>query len=165
MASLTRSMQRLGAITLGAATLAVTMSGGVTGDGAIGKASAQGFDLRRLFTSNPPAGSTGSVPQPATGIPEWSGESGSSGHPAMQADAIRAAATNFRTCLQELWPLAERRGVTRASFDAQTAGLTPDLRIMDLMDSQPEFRRSLGDYLDNLVSRARIDTGRKCVAE
>src|SRR3954471_8685151 len=153
MASLIRSMQRLGTITLSAAALAAT----VTGD-----AWAQGFDLRSLFTLNPP---TGSVPQPATGIPEWSGESGSSGHPAMQADAIRTAAASFRSCLEELWPTAERRGVTRANFDAQTAGLTPDLRIMDFMDAQPEFTRSLWDYLDTLVSDARIENGRKVLAQ
>src|SRR6185369_12363517 len=162
MASLIRSMQRLGAITLGAATLAATVSGGVTGDGVIGKAWAQGFDLRRLFSSNPP---TGSVPQPATGVPEWSGESGSSGHPAMQADAIRAAAASFPSCLEGLWPQAERRGVTRANFDAQTASLTPDLRIMDFMDAQPEFTRSLWDYLDTLVSDTRIENGRKILAQ
>jgi len=61
--------------------------------------------------------------------------------------------------------MAERRGVTRASFDAQTAGLTPDLRIMDFMDAQPEFTRSLWDYLDTLVSDARIENGRKVLAQ
>ncbi len=166
MASLIRSLQRLGAITLsaitlGAATLAATVTGGVTGD-AIGGAWAQGFDLRSLFSLNPP---TGSVPQSATGVPEWSGESGSSGHPAMQADAIRASAANFRNCVEELWPLAERRGVTRANFDAQAAGLTPDLRIMDFVDAQPEFTRSFWDYLDSLVSDARIENGRKILAQ
>jgi lytic murein transglycosylase len=150
-------MQRLGAITFAGATLAATVTGGVTND-----AWAQGFDLWRLFSSNPP---TGSVPQDVSGTPEWSGESGSSGHPAMQADAIRAAAARFRTCLEELWPLAERRAVTRANFDAQIAGLTPDLRIMDLMDAQPEFTRSLWDYLDTLVSDARIENGRKILAQ
>src|SRR5215510_10435688 len=114
MASLIRTMQRLGVMTFGAATLAATVTGSVW---------AQGFDLRSLFSSNPP---TAAVTPPATGALEWSGESGSSGHPAMQADAIRAAAANFRNCLAEQWPLAERRGVTRAHFDAQTAGLTPD---------------------------------------
>src|SRR5262245_14924349 len=157
MASLNRSMQRLGAITFAAATLAATVTGGVTGD-----ARAQGFDLWRLFSSNPP---TGSVTRDVTGAPDWSGESGSSGHPAMQADAIRAAAASFRTCLEELLPLAERRAVTRANCDAQTAGLTPDLRIMDFMDAQPEFNRSLWEYLDTLVSDARIESGRKILVQ
>src|SRR5215467_8076383 len=148
MTSLIRSIQRL----------AATVTGGVTGSDAW----AQGFDLRTLFSLNPP---TGSVTQPAIGTPEWSGESGSSGHPAMQADAIRAAAANFRSCLEELWPYAARRGVTRADFDAQTAGLTPDLRIMDFLDAQPEFTKAPWEYLDTLVSDVRIETGRKLLAQ
>ena len=118
-------------------------------------------------------GSTGSVsrqqPAPvasdARTAPEWSGESGSSGHPLMTADAIRAAAANFRNCLEGLWPLASRRGVRAQVFDAQTAGLTPDLRIMDLLDGQPEFTKSFWDYLDLLVSDARIETGRDMLAQ
>ena len=91
---------------------------------------------------------------------EWSGESGASGHPTMQASAIRAAAANFRNCLEEMWPLAAKRGVPRATFDSLIAGLTPDLRIMDLMDSQPEFTRAIWDYLDLLVTDERIADGR-----
>jgi membrane-bound lytic murein transglycosylase B len=99
------------------------------------------------------------------GAPEWSGESGSSGHPLMTADAIRTAAANFNACLETLWPAAERRGVTRAVFDAQTAALTPDLRIMDLLDAQPEFTKAIWDYLDLLVSEDRVQNGRAVLAK
>ena len=78
----------------------------------------------------------------------------------MTADAIRAAAANFRGCLEGLWPQAQRRGVSRAVFDAQIADLTPDLRIMDLLDAQPEFTKSVWDYLDILVNEDRIRNGR-----
>src|SRR3954469_12528965 len=64
-----------------------------------------------------------------TGKNDWSGEAGASGHPLMSADAIRNAAANFPQCLERLWPEASRRGVTRATYDAQTRGLTPDLKI------------------------------------
>jgi lytic murein transglycosylase len=50
--------------------------------------------------------------------------------------------------------------VPRSVFAAQVSGLTPDLRIMDLLDAQPEFTKSFWDYLDLLVSDARIDNGR-----
>ncbi len=102
---------------------------------------------------------TGTLPPPAGR--EWSGESGASGHPLMSAEAIRAAAANFRGCLEGLWPAAARRGVSRATFDAQIAALAPDLRIMDLLDSQPEFTKSFWDYLDVLVTDARIQKGRE----
>jgi len=42
------------------------------------------------------------------------------------------------------------------TFDRYTAGLTPDLSIMDLLDAQPEFNKSPWDYLDLLVGDERI---------
>jgi membrane-bound lytic murein transglycosylase B len=116
----------------------------------------------------PPTGSVAPPLHPQPAAPngrEWSGESGASGHPLMTADAIRAAAANFDNCLDGLWPHAARRGVSRDSFIRHTAGLTPDLRIMDLLDSQPEFTKSLWDYLDVLVSDARIARGREMLAQ
>ncbi len=94
-------------------------------------------------------------------VPEWTGEDGSSGHPQMKASAIRAAAANFQSCLEGMFPLAARRGVSRASFDRHTKGLTPDLRIMDLVDSQPEFTKAFWDYLDILVNDARVANGQE----
>jgi peptidoglycan lytic transglycosylase B len=120
--------------------------------------------LTRLF--QPPAAH--SVPAPAAapaGAREWSGQSGASGHPLMTAEAIRAAAAEFGDCLAGLWPLAARRGVARETFEGYTAGLTPDLRLMDLLDAQPEFTKSTWDYLDALVSDERIARGREILAQ
>jgi lytic murein transglycosylase len=106
---------------------------------------------------------TGAIPYAAPttrSAPPWSGESGSSGDPAMTADAIRAAAANFQGCLGRLWPLAAKRKISRATYVAVTRDLTPDLRIMDLLDNQPEFTKSFWDYLDILVTDARIEQGR-----
>jgi membrane-bound lytic murein transglycosylase B len=131
----------------------------------------QGFDLRLLFGFGPSPSSpatTGTISPPtaaAPTAPEWSGESGASGHPEMTAEAIRAAAANFRNCIAALWPLAERRGIPREIFEANVAGLTPDLRIMDLLDAQPEFTKSIWDYLDILVSEERIANGRAILAQ
>lgn len=104
---------------------------------------------------------TGALSQPTPRqTAEWSGLSGSSGHPLMTADAIRASAANFHACLQRLWPAAAHRGISRNVFTANTAALTPDLRIMDLLDNQPEFTRSVWNYLDILVTDERIERGR-----
>jgi lytic murein transglycosylase len=114
------------------------------------------------------AQTTGTLSFPVPGPPapkEWSGESGASGHPLMTADAIRAAAADFPNCIARMWPLAQKRGVSRESFDTYTAGLTPDLRIMDLLDDQPEFTKSFWDYLDGLVSDARIQRGRELLVQ
>src|SRR4029077_13185534 len=106
--------------------------------------------------------------QPATpgaSAPPWSGEDGASGHPMMAASAIREAAANFDNCVASMWPEAARRNIAQASFQRFTAGLEPDLRIMDLMDSQPEFTKSIWDYLDILVNDTRLAKGREILAK
>src|SRR5689334_18402789 len=104
---------------------------------------------------------TGALSQPTRQqASAWSGESGSSGHPLMTAEAIRAAAATFHSCIERLWPAAAKRGISRSVFAAQTASLSPDLRIMDLLDNQPEFTKSIWDYLDVLVTDERIEQGR-----
>ena len=104
---------------------------------------------------------TGALPQPTPQqTMEWSGQSGASGHPLMTAEAIRASAANFHSCIQRFWPAAAKRGISRNTFAKYTAALTPDLRIMDLLDNQPEFTKSVWDYLDILVTGERIERGR-----
>jgi membrane-bound lytic murein transglycosylase B len=119
--------------------------------------------LTHLFQPLAPA----SVPAPggSSGSGDWSGQSGASGDPRMTADAIRAAASDFGNCLAGLWPAAERRGVSRANYERFTAGLTPDLHIMDLLDAQPEFNKATWDYLDLLVSDGRIARGRELLTQ
>jgi lytic murein transglycosylase len=81
----------------------------------------------------------------------------------MSAEAIQAAAADFHSCLERMWPMAARHGITRNAFSAYTASLTPDLRIMDLLDNQPEFTKSFWDYLDVLVTDERIRKGREVI--
>ncbi|MDP3693296.1 lytic murein transglycosylase [Bradyrhizobium sp.] len=106
-----------------------------------------------------PAPAASSAPLP------WTGQDGASGHPAMTASAIREAAANFDNCVASMWPEAARRRISQASFQRFTAGLAPDLRIMDLMDSQPEFTKSVWDYLDILVNDVRLAKGREVLAK
>ncbi|AXK83117.1 lytic murein transglycosylase [Pseudolabrys taiwanensis] len=141
---------RRGHIHLIAAALAVT---------ACSTATAQ---TQRADLYSGPTGSIGPAKSVArTAAPVWSGESGASGHPQMDAAAIRSGAANFHTCIERMWPLAARRGVSRNTYQAFTAPLTPDLRIMDLLDNQPEFTKSFWDYLDVLVTDERIRKGRE----
>jgi len=86
-------------------------------------------------------------------------------HPQMAPLAIMAAAANFPSCVAALWPQAAKRGISRASFDAATRGLEPDLPIMELLDRQPEFTKPAWEYLDTLVNERRIATGRELLAK
>ena len=121
--------------------------------------------LTRLFqqsSSSTVPGSPTDATSPGTGR---SGQSGASGNPLMTADAIRAAAADFPNCVEHLWPDAARRGVSRVTFEHFTAGLTPDLSIMDKLDAQPEFTKAAWDYLDVLVSDERIARGREVLTQ
>src|ERR1700736_6686244 len=110
----------------------------------------------------PPPSSPGTAGSEA--LP-WSGEDGASGHPLVAASAVREAAANFDNCVASMWPDAARRNISQQSFQRFTAGLAPDLRIMDLMDSQPEFSKSIWDYLDILVNDNRLAKGREILAK
>src|SRR6185369_7811319 len=116
----------------------------------------------------PPAAPAQAQTAPAPGASSplpWSGEDGASGHPLMTASAIREAAAGFEGCVAAMWPDAARRNISQANFERFTAGLTPDLRIMDLMDAQPEFSKSIWDYLDILVNDNRLARGREILAQ
>ena len=62
-------------------------------------------------------------------------------------------------------PMPHGAAFRRTSFQKFTAGLAPDLRIMDLMDSQPEFTKAIWDYLDILVNDNRMAKGREVLAK
>ncbi len=105
---------------------------------------------------------TGSVS--STPSDKWSGEPGASGHPLMTPSAILTAVADFKNCLERLWPDAARRGISRATFDKFTGDLEADVKIMDYVDSQPEFTKAFWDYLDLLVTEERITKGRELLA-
>ena len=150
-------------MSIGSMRIKVIMAGGLL-VASLTPAAAQFPDLRSLFAPN---SSTATIPTQSSvpGSAAWSGEAGASGNPLMTREAILAAAANFSRCIEGMWPEAARRGVSRESFEQHTAGLTPDLRIMDLLDSQPEFTKTFWDYLDLLVNDERIQTGREILAQ
>ncbi len=130
------------------------------------QAQSQGTGLSNLFGGLFSGPKPDTAPQPATlsGPLPWSGEDGASGNPLMTAAAIREAAANFDNCVASMWPDAARRNISQESFQRFTAGLSPDLRIMDLLDAQPEFSKSIWDYLDILVNDDRLAKGREVLA-
>jgi lytic murein transglycosylase len=82
--------------------------------------------------------------------------------PAHAADAA------FQQWLAQQWPAAQALGVSRATFDAATRGLEPDLTLPDLaipgkpekQPQQPEFVQTPSQYLreasfDRLATRGR----------
>jgi lytic murein transglycosylase len=76
------------------------------------------------------------------------------------AEAARKTDAAFRAFVDGLWPLAEARGVMRATFDAAFAGVTFDPRIVAHTTNQAEFVQPIWVYLATAVSPARVARGR-----
>lgn len=83
----------------------------------------------------------------------------------MQPAALARAQANFSRCIADLEPKARAAGVSQAGFRRYTAGLKPDMSIMDKLQTQPEFTRTAGDYVTMLVSETRIRRGREAMAQ
>jgi membrane-bound lytic murein transglycosylase B len=85
-------------------------------------------------------------------------------HPAMQPQAISQDATNFKQCIAQLGGQAQQRGIAPAIYNRETRDLDPDMKILELMDRQPEFTKAVWDYIDQLVAERRIAQGREMFA-
>jgi membrane-bound lytic murein transglycosylase B len=74
-------------------------------------------------------------------------------------------AESYDTFLAALRSDAVARGVTRATFDAGMAGVTPDPAVIAAMRREPEYGKPLAAYLAGLVSGGRIVTGQQKYAQ
>ncbi len=63
--------------------------------------------------------------------------------------AAPARAADFAAFVAGLWPQAEKAGVSRATFDAAFAGVTPDPKVISLAGAQPEFSQTIRSYVQS----------------
>lgn len=83
---------------------------------------------------------------------------------ALAAARAQEAAPEFQAFLSAVWPQAEQAGVSRATFAAAVAGLTPDPAILKRPSKQGEFSLKISDYIAQSVTAGRIAQGRKKAA-
>ena len=76
------------------------------------------------------------------------------------AKSVSPHQPTFREFVDALWPLAEDRGVSRATFDNAFAGVAFDPKVVASAESQPEFVRPIWDYVASAVSPDRVERGR-----
>jgi lytic murein transglycosylase len=90
------------------------------------------------------------------------------------ASPVHGQDAKFQSWLQQVWPEAQRAGISRATFDAATRGLEPDLSLPDLVipgraaasdKEQAEFVQVPADYLKEAAIAGLAAQGRKLAAE
>jgi membrane-bound lytic murein transglycosylase B len=77
---------------------------------------------------------------------------------------VPASAGSFSDFLHAFEPKALQAGVSAATYEKATAGLTPDPRIAALVATQPEFATPIWDYIDRRSSDDRVKRGKAAMA-
>jgi lytic murein transglycosylase len=75
------------------------------------------------------------------------------------ASAVQAQGS-FQSCLSGLRADAAAKGVSGATFDRAMAGVEPDMKVIEAMNNQPEFKTPIWDYLGTLVDEEKVAEGR-----
>ena len=73
------------------------------------------------------------------------------------------AQSDFRSCLSGLRGEAAAKGVSAGIFDTAAGNLEPDMKVLELMYNQPEFKTPIWDYLAMLVDEERVADGRAAI--
>ena len=89
-------------------------------------------------------------------------------------NSARAADAAFTQFIASLWPEAQAAGVSRATFDRETAGLEPDYKLPDLIlpgrpvtgaPSQAEFVQVPADYIKEVSITRLAEHGQKLMQQ
>ncbi|KKC32544.1 lytic murein transglycosylase [Devosia psychrophila] len=84
---------------------------------------------------------------------------------ALSLSAVAPALANSADFVRSLWPQAEARGVSRSAFQAAFAGYSFSAKLMEHTKSQPEFTRTVQDYIERRVTNAQANKGRAMRSE
>jgi membrane-bound lytic murein transglycosylase B len=76
-----------------------------------------------------------------------------------------AQTPDFRACLDTIRAAAVAQGVPAATAEQALRTVTPDPRVVDLDNRQPEFTLTLGRYLGNAISPERVARGQQQLAQ
>jgi membrane-bound lytic murein transglycosylase B len=76
-----------------------------------------------------------------------------------------AGADNFQSWIERFWPSAKAAGITRQTYDLAFKGMTPDPKVVEAANFQPEYVKPIGEYIDRVVSDKRVETGKTKLVE
>jgi lytic murein transglycosylase len=79
--------------------------------------------------------------------------------------AAQETSSSFEALKKQLWPQAQAKGVTRATFELAFQGIAPDPRVAAVTKRQPEYGKPVGDYVNSIASNSRVESGRRKAAE
>ena len=78
---------------------------------------------------------------------------------------VGAATQTFPQWVERFWPVAKAAGITRETYDKAFKGMTPDPKVLEAANFQPEYVKPIGEYIDRVVSDKRIATGKQMLEQ
>jgi lytic murein transglycosylase len=79
--------------------------------------------------------------------------------------AAPVAAQDMGACLSSLRSSALKQGISASVFDSTLAGVTRDDKVLELKDSQPEFKTPVWDYIGFLADERKVEQGQALLAK
>ena len=76
-----------------------------------------------------------------------------------------SAAQTFAQWVERFWPVARAAGIKRETYDRAFKGMTPDPKVIEAANFQPEYVKPIGEYIDRVVSDKRIAAGKQKLEE
>ena len=75
------------------------------------------------------------------------------------------AAQTFGQWIEWFWPTARAAGIKRETYDLAFKGMTPDPKVIEAANFQPEYKKPIGEYVDRVVSDKRVTGGKQKLEE
>jgi peptidoglycan lytic transglycosylase B len=75
------------------------------------------------------------------------------------------AAQTFGQWIERFWPTARAGGIKRETYDLAFKGMTPDPKVIEAANFQPEYKKPIGEYVDRVVSDKRVTGGKQKLEE
>jgi membrane-bound lytic murein transglycosylase B len=86
--------------------------------------------------------------------------------PAVLGPPHRAeAAQTFGQWIERFWPTARAAGIKRETYDRAFKDMTPDPKVIEAANFQPEYKKPIGEYVDRVVSDKRVTGGKQKLEE
>ncbi|WP_342360203.1 lytic murein transglycosylase [Terrarubrum flagellatum] len=85
---------------------------------------------------------------------------------ALSATALSTPAlADFDSCAAGLKARARAAGISSSTVEQAFSGLQPDMKVIELMQNQPEFKTPIWDYLGTLVDDEKVAQGQRMLSQ
>ena len=84
--------------------------------------------------------------------------------PVLMGSFVGAARADFAGCVEQIKQEASHNGVSSGLVSKAFSDISPDPKVLDLENYQPEFKTPIWDYMASMVDDERVKDGKAAMA-